>query len=208
MRACGGPATAAQNHLLDQLTADFNRLDNKVRFVLEVVQGKLVVSNRRKQDLLEELAKRHFMKMPRSARKLAAKVAGNIDDEAEDGAGAAAENEAGDYDYLLSMPIWSLTLEKVDELKSEKAKKEAELNALLARSPKDLWTADLNAFEVAWKVTVDEHHRAPARGGWGPQNRAGRSLALELTRSRPSPATFGAFGGPWSRRNCKRTTRR
>ena len=51
----GSPRSRRQNYLLDQLTADFNRLDNKVRFVTEVIQGKLVVNNRRKKELLEEL---------------------------------------------------------------------------------------------------------------------------------------------------------
>jgi DNA topoisomerase II len=94
-----------------------------VRFVTDVIQGRLVVSNKRKTELLAELAQRRYAPMPRSARKAAPKVAGNLDDEdshgdsgADGAAGASAgagAGEASDYDYLLSMPLWSLTWEKV-----------------------------------------------------------------------------------------------
>jgi len=41
---------------------------------------------------------------------------------------------------------------QVEELKAERAKKEAELNELLSKSTRDLWEADLDAFMAAWKV--------------------------------------------------------
>eukprot|EP00965_Chrysotila_dentata_P098043 3241901-Pleurochrysis_carterae.AAC.1 len=44
------------------------------------------------------------------------------------------------------MPLWSLTFERVEQLRSELAGKEAELQALLRTTPKQLWTADLDAF--------------------------------------------------------------
>jgi len=55
-----------------------------------------------------------------------------------------------DYDYLLSMPIYSLTMERVELLNAEKEAKESELNALLKKSAKDLWRDDLLAFEEKW----------------------------------------------------------
>ena len=121
----------------------------------EVIQGKLVVNNRRKKELLEELVKRKYAPMPRSSKKAAPKVAGNLDDEVDEAeAAAAGPAEGADYDYLLSLPLWSLTMEKVEDLKAEKARKEAELNALLAKSPRDLWSTDLDAFEAAWQVRL------------------------------------------------------
>jgi len=41
--------------MLDALRADLQRLDNRVRFILEVIDGSIVVSNRKKADLLQEL---------------------------------------------------------------------------------------------------------------------------------------------------------
>merc|ERR1711890_106 len=52
------------------------------------------------------------------------------------------------YNYLLSMALWSLTLEKVEALKKEKEAKEKELDDLMKKSPEDLWNIDLENFLV------------------------------------------------------------
>ena len=46
------------------------------------------------------------------------------------------------------MALWSLTHERVEVLRAELAAKEAELQALLKKSPKQLWMEDLDAFEA------------------------------------------------------------
>ena len=48
------------------------------------------------------------------------------------------------YNYLLGMNLWSLTYEKVEELKSQKDDKEAEFNLLKDKSIKDIWKEELN----------------------------------------------------------------
>ena len=50
------------------------------------------------------------------------------------------------YDYLLSMPLWSLTFEKVEKLKKEADAKLHELEALQKTTEKQLWIDDLNLF--------------------------------------------------------------
>jgi DNA topoisomerase-2 len=60
---------------------------------------------------------------------------------------------ASDYDYLLGLPLWSLTMEKVDELKREKAHAEAEYHRISATTIEEMWKADLESFLVA----LDKH---------------------------------------------------
>ena len=48
------------------------------------------------------------------------------------------------YDYLLRLPIYSLTLEKIKELEEQCHKKEKELAFILSKSAEDLWRIDLN----------------------------------------------------------------
>lgn len=50
-----------------------------------------------------------------------------------------------DYDYLLGMKMWSLTLEKKNELLKKRDEKQAELDTLKKKSPSDLWQEDLDA---------------------------------------------------------------
>jgi len=64
-----------------------------------------------------------------------------------------ANESMADFDYLLGMAIWSLTEEKIAKLKEQAAEREIELQALLEKSPKDLWNADLDLFLQEWEVS-------------------------------------------------------
>jgi DNA topoisomerase II len=75
-----------------------------------IVDKELVVSNRRKADIVAELRRLKFRPFPKT---VSAKT-----DDGEDN-GEQEEEEEGndsDYDYLLSMAIWSLTKEKARQL--------------------------------------------------------------------------------------------
>ena len=77
--------------------------------MLEIIEGKLVVQNRKKVDLIQDLKKRGYHAIHK---------AGTVD--AEDGDENDTQNSSGNnhgYDYLMSMPIWSLTMEKVNSKK-------------------------------------------------------------------------------------------
>ena len=43
--------------IIGKLTEEWEQLDNKVRFIMDVISGKLVVSNRKKMDLFNDLKK-------------------------------------------------------------------------------------------------------------------------------------------------------
>jgi DNA topoisomerase-2 len=139
--------------LLAALSGEWERLDNRARFILEVVKGTFKVSNVPKATLLQQLADRGYSMFDPSAGKASAGV------DAEGGSGAAEEEEEAaaskvltpsrGYNYLLSMPLWSLTEEKVAELTAELEAKEAALVELRATEPSDLWRRDLDALEVA-----------------------------------------------------------
>lgn len=93
---------------MDQLTTEWEKLDNKVRFILEIIKGTLVVSNRKKVDILKDLKDKKYRPIMKS------KNAGG-DEDAGDGGAEDVVISLSDhgYDYLLSMQLWSLTMEKV-----------------------------------------------------------------------------------------------
>jgi len=105
-----------QDFLANELQTQFERLSNQARFVKMIVDKELVVSNKKKTDLMAELRRLKFRPFPKVAK---AKAAGEMEDivqpEGEDAEAEDVEQEGGstDYDYLLGMPIWSLTKEKV-----------------------------------------------------------------------------------------------
>src|SRR5688572_183047 len=52
------------------------------------------------------------------------------------------------------MPIWSLTLERLERLKNQIAAKKGEYDELDALSEKDLWCRDLDAFAEEWEIQL------------------------------------------------------
>jgi DNA topoisomerase-2 len=103
-----------QDFLANELQLQFEKLSNQARFVKMIISKELVVSNRKKADIVEELRQKKFRPFPKVPK---AKAAGETED-AEEGANDEAEEAttggtSTDYDYLLGMPIWSLTKEKV-----------------------------------------------------------------------------------------------
>ena len=177
--------------LSESLTEQWSKLDNRMRFVLAVVSGELKISNVKKAVLVETLKKQGYATFEPPSKKKAQNEAADDDEEddavdvgaAEAGANtkAAAQAAARGYDYLLGMPLWSLTMEKVEQLRAELAAKEAELQTLLATSTKQLWTKDLDAFlagyeqweaELAAAEAGAPKPKAGGKGGKAPAKKA------------------------------------
>ena len=74
------------------------------------------------------------------------------DEDAEDAEPDVNGDSLVDYDYLLGMPIWSLTKEKIAKLDQQAGDKEKELLVLLEKTPIDLWNVDLDVFLKEWEV--------------------------------------------------------
>ena len=142
-----------KDFLVEELKTQYERLSNQARFVQMIINKELTVNNRKRVELVTELRKRDFRPFPKQGK---AKVAADVeaDDLEEDDPGAD-----NDFDYLLSMAIWSLTREKVDKLLTQRDEKEKELNILLKRSPQNLWDEDLYHFEQKWEAILAEDDR-------------------------------------------------
>ncbi|KIJ08620.1 hypothetical protein PAXINDRAFT_88607 [Paxillus involutus ATCC 200175] len=144
--------------MANELQLQFEKLSNQARFVKMIIDKELVVSNRKKADIMTELRKLKFRPFPKVTK---AKAAGeteeivNQEDEDEEPAVGDAPGTT-DYDYLLGMPIWSLTKEKIDKLLQQAADKEAELLALLERTPISLWNEDLDRFLTEWEKSCQD----------------------------------------------------
>lgn len=163
-----------KQYLVDKLTKEFDILDNKVRFIRAVINEEIILRKRKKSDLLKELVELGFT--PYSKDNLA-QVHSNVpaqerealEDNDDDNQEEEDEDEsvldsvdtkklkkrgvnvddleASSYNYLLSMPLWSLTMEKANELENQRSNKQDELEKLRATSIENLWLKDLDDFE-------------------------------------------------------------
>ena len=149
--------------LLQRLRREQNILRNKARFIEEVCSGDLVVSNRKRADILADLQERGYDLLEKEEEKKEV-----LDDEEEDG---TQEEELSDaelargYEYLLGMKIWSLTYEKAEELRRQLHEKSIEVDNLEATAPSQLWLNDLDEIEIALDERAEEMARAAKEEG-------------------------------------------
>lgn len=142
-------------HLLRELERELLCLDNKQRFILMVIDGKLKVAKRKKAELVKDLKRLEFdqifnkKKTPTVQTTQEIEIEGEDEDEENDTvSGGVSEKESG-YDYLLAMPLWSLTVERVEQLKQQRDKKEEQKAAMESTTGKILWERDLKTLEEA-----------------------------------------------------------
>ncbi|KAI1281234.1 DNA topoisomerase [Xylaria sp. FL0933] len=143
--------TQRKAHWLNVYHADYRKLKNQARFVQEIMDGDLVVSRKKKQVVVVELRERNYEAFAKNVDPKKTKDEEEEEDGGDDNEKALdANDDAHGYDYLLAMPIWSFTQERLDRLKELILKKKAEHDELKRLSEKDLWCKDLDDFEVEW----------------------------------------------------------
>lgn len=152
-----------KKHLVSELELVHDRLSNQARFIKMIIDKQLVLSNRKRADIVAELREKDFRPFPKVQKM---HVAGDVDANGDGDEEVADPAEAGadsDYDYLLTMQLSSLTREKVERLMAERDQRSAELDDLLKRSVQDLWRADLDAFMDKWDAMLEEDRANKAR---------------------------------------------
>jgi len=155
-----------KKYLIDKLTLERNLLSNRARFIGMIVTGKLIVNNRKKDDLVKDLTGKRFDKF-----------------------GDTNAPRSG-FEYLLIMQIASLTKERKLELERMLAEKTKELDILKKTTISQMWEADLSRLEDAITALYSESgentgkkRKASARGrsksGGKPRgkSRGGKSAA-------------------------------
>jgi len=110
-----------KEHQLQSLLHELSILGNRGKFIKLILDGKLVVNNTPKSEIISQIELNNFDK---------------VDDS---------------YDYLLRMPIYSLTKEVFDKLKSDFTSKKEEIEILKLKEPKELYLKDLNDLKKNFK---------------------------------------------------------
>ena len=131
--------------LTPKLALLYSILENKARFVEEVCRDELVVSDRKRTELLAELKEAGYDMFPKDPTDT--EENGEDDGEEMDDDDTTDAELAKGYEYLLGMKIWSLTFERAEELRHLKGVKSKEVKALQGTSPETIWNKDLDAIE-------------------------------------------------------------
>jgi DNA topoisomerase-2 len=136
--------------LIKQMSGECTKLANRARFIRMVVQSsdkEFSIKKIPKQTLLKVLCDQKFDFFYLKKKKEKEQEVSN-------------PVEKG-YDYLLSMPLWSLTLEKVTKLEGEAEEVKKKLSVLQNTTAKQMWMADLD--ELLQKLDESDLQRQKDR---------------------------------------------
>ncbi|XP_074782672.1 DNA topoisomerase 2-alpha isoform X1 [Athene noctua] len=179
--------------LIGMLGAESAKLSNQARFILEKIDGKIVIENKPKKELIQVLIKRGYESDPVKAWKESQnkEEEEEREEEEEEGDKEPAADTGPDFNYLLNMPLWYLTKEKKDELCKQRDNKEKELEDLKCKSASDLWKEDLAVFvEELDAVEAKQIQDEKAGCGGKPLKMKGGKMKVkkeQLSEVMPSP---------------------
>jgi len=103
-----------KTHQMNVLQKMIAKLSAKMQFLRQVVSGQISFKGKQKQELVQELAIKGYSK------------------------------QSDSYDYLLGMPLWNMSQDKIQALASEHLQLQCEWKALYELSPQQIWTHDLD----------------------------------------------------------------
>ncbi|KAM9838362.1 DNA topoisomerase 2-beta isoform 2-T2 [Aulostomus maculatus] len=181
--------------LLGSLGAEAAKLSNQARFVLEKIEGKLTIENKSKRDLIRMLVQKGFESDPVAAWVKSQEKA--QEEEERDGHESDSSVDSGslsgpNFNYILNMPLWCLTKEKVEELLKQRDQKRGELNDLQRKSSEDLWKEDLSIF-IEELDNVEAHEREEQSIGKSKlvKGKVGKPKAKKMNLEETMPSPFG-----------------
>uniref|UniRef100_A0A8C7FA17 DNA topoisomerase 2 n=1 Tax=Oncorhynchus kisutch TaxID=8019 RepID=A0A8C7FA17_ONCKI len=182
--------------LVGSLGAEASKLSNQARFVLEKIEGKITIENKSKRDLIRMLVQKGFDSDPVVAWTKAQEKALEEDDRDgndSDGSVDSVSLSGPNFNYILNMPLWCLSKEKVDELLRQRDIKKGELNELQRKSPEDLWKEDLAVFiEELDKIEAQEQADMSAgRGTKLVKGKVGKPKVKKLHLEETLPSLYG-----------------
>ena len=132
-----------REYMINELKKVVLLIKIKVKFIMDIISKKIIVNNKSKANIYEQLEKLDYPKMYNGMLYIK----------------KSKQYKDGDYDFLVRMPIYNLSKERIDELKSELDKVETELSTLESKTKFDLWREDLKNFEREYKVFTTNYYK-------------------------------------------------
>lgn len=112
-----------KQYIIDKLERELLIINNRIKFIKSILENKLKINNRKKDDIIKDLVKMKF------------------------------DYVDGNYDYLLRMQIHYLTKEMYDKLISEESDKKKEISEIKKKTAKELYMTDLTILKADIKKT-------------------------------------------------------
>ena len=102
-----------KKYLIDNLNSNLSLLESKIKFIKLVIDSKIIVFNKKKDFIIEQINNFNLLKV------------------------------GGNYDYLLDLKLWTLTAEKINLLENQCSDMQSELNILKNNTIQQMWKSEL-----------------------------------------------------------------
>jgi DNA topoisomerase-2 len=148
--------------LIANLQIEVDKIVEKVRFLQMFIDGELKILKQSKQSVVEQLEKHQFKTFEPTL----------------DG--------PDKYKYLLSIPISSVTSEKIEKFQKQKQEKLDELAILKKTTPKDMWRTDLNNLQESIKeqnaIVKEQENYNAEKNKKGTKRKKGTKKTQKVTK--------------------------
>lgn len=124
--------TLRKNYILDSLNEELIRTNNKFRFINDYLEEKLIINKRKRIDVDKDLEKMGYIKMIKDKK-------------------GKNSNRSKNYDYLWSIKLENLTIEKLEKLKNIQNDIELKIKCIKDKLEKDMWIEELDEFLIHYK---------------------------------------------------------
>ena len=130
-----GIYTKRRDYMLKKLQKELDIIKYKVAFIQEIIDDTIEIKNVKKQKIMDQLTEHKFPKI------------------------SIKEDQEPSFDYLMSMDLYKLTEEEIEELKKKKEMKQLEFDELSGTSSTDLWINDIDKFVESYKKSLIQYNR-------------------------------------------------
>ena len=130
-----------KDYLLNNLKNELDIKENKIRFIHEVIEEKIIIYKKKRDEIFKSLIELNYKQMKdKSIQETINKT-----------------NLTG-YDYLVKMSIYSFTEEEIIKLEKERDKIKNEYAELLGKSVEDIWLYECKEFKKFYEKMIKVIH--------------------------------------------------
>ena len=122
--------TKRKKYILNELNNKLLILENKMKFINEVIKKTINISECSKNELLKQLFDKEY-NLYDSQNNIISEV-------------SVFDKIKNQYDYLIKMPIYTMSTDKVEELNNEIIKINEEINIIFNKTINDMWIEELD----------------------------------------------------------------
>lgn len=150
--------TKRKEYILNILENELKKVNAKVQFIKGIIEDKIIINKQSKKSIIEQLYKYQFplIYTEKSIEHIIDLTNDNLTNDNNLLSDSKLEKlyKSTKYDYLIKLPIDSLTIEKLDELERLNKEITMELDELKSKTEKDTYLEELNDFIKSYKNMV------------------------------------------------------